>query len=185
MIAYKFDIQTNALTPLYADIAEQTAASKNSLRLDTSSSELPILNRFGLPVFSSATFRHPITRERMDFLTVLFEVHQTKNIDTVAVTGLNGTIKTYVSDGDFDIRMRGMLIADNPNDYPIEEVKQLTELLKQPLSIEVVCDYLQLFGIYNLVIQDYNFPQSEGTQNTQVFEINALSDAPIELIELI
>ena len=103
----------------------------------------------------------------------------------MAVTGLNGTIKTYVSDGDFDIRMRGMLIADNPNDYPIEEVKQLTELLKQPLSIEVVCDYLQLFGIYNLVIQDYNFPQSEGTQNTQVFEINALSDAPIELIELI
>jgi Domain of unknown function (DUF6046) len=181
-----YQLSVNGLTPLEANRSEfpaQTARGNGSKRLDTGSADAPIYNWLGLQVFSSATLIHPETKERFNLLTVMFEVRQTKNIDTVAVTGLNGTIKTYINDGDFEVRIKGMLTTDNANDYPIDDVKKLTDILRQPKAIEVICDYLLLFGIYNLVIMDYTFPQSEGIQNIQTFEITALSDAPIELIE--
>jgi len=41
-----------------------------------------------------------------------------------------------------------------------------------------------IFNIQNIVVESFSFPQVEGTQNVQLFEVSAVSDDPIELTVL-
>jgi hypothetical protein len=120
---------------------------------------------------------------KVQLMTVLVTVTQKKYIVTTNITGRRGSIKEYISDGDFEINMKGALVTAFPDVYPREEFQTLFELLKKPLSIKVASPFLQQFGIYDIAITDYSFPQQEGYQNMQLFDINALSDLPIELID--
>lgn len=138
---------------------------------------------FGLTVFSDLILINPTNAaDKVHILGVLFNLTATKNIDTVAVQNVDGTIKTHINDGDIDIKIRCWLSTDNANDYPIEAVTQLKKLLKLKTALKVQSDFLLLFDIYNIVVTDYNVFQVEGVQNTQFFEISALSDKPVELI---
>lgn len=112
----------------------------------------------------------------------LFEISQSRNIITTALQGYNGTVKEYISDGDYFIKIRGALVDKNPMRYPKEQMQTLIDISKANIAVPVVSDFLQLFGIYNMVIKELSFPQKEGFRNTQLFEIDALSDAPINLI---
>jgi hypothetical protein len=112
---------------------------------------------------------------------VLMVVSQTKNIVSTVVVGRNGTVKEYVSDGDYQVKMQG-LIASNNTLYPKESVWKLLKLLKKVESLKVTSWFLQQFDVYDLAITDYSFPQNEGCENMQLFEISALSDTPVELI---
>jgi Domain of unknown function (DUF6046) len=171
------DVQTT-------DVPYQAEAGNGAVRLDTGSANAQVYNYFGLPVFCPCRLIDPDNADNvLELMTVIIEVSMTKNIDTVAVNGVDGTIKTYINDGDFDVRIRGMITSDNQTDYPLDAVKKLIELFKIRQSLKVVCEYLVLFGIYELAIMDYQLPQLEGTQNTQLFDISALSDKPIELLE--
>lgn len=138
----------------------------------------------GLPVFADVRFPMPGNRPDINLQTVLVEVSQRKQIVTTAVQGRNGTVKEYIADGDYEVRIRGAIVtgagADN---YPYQDVRDLHELLSRSEAVEVVADYLRLFNIYSLVVTGYSFPQTEGLQNTQLFEIEAVSDLPEELIE--
>jgi Domain of unknown function (DUF6046) len=111
----------------------------------------------------------------------LVNVSQVKNVIATPVVGRNGTIKEYVSDGDFVIKIQGVLVSNNSL-YPKEAFSDLLELLQTPDVIAVTSWFLQQFGIFNLVVTDYACPQAEGFENVQPFEISALSDAPIELV---
>lgn len=136
----------------------------------------------GTPVFSDIVF----PREgKSDFVidTVLVDVSMRKNIVTTVVQGRPGTVKEYVSDGDYEVRIRGAIVSNGNNNYPYNDVRDLHELLSRSEALPVVSDYLRLYNIYNLVVLSYNLPQREGFQNVQVFEIQCLSDSPEELIE--
>lgn len=113
--------------------------------------------------------------------TVLFIVNNSKNIVKTAVQGLNGTIKEYISDGDAQISIKGIIVGGY-NKYPFDEVQILQALLDAPVPIGVNSYYLNNFGIYNIVIESFAFPQNMGSYSQQPFEINAISDAPAELI---
>jgi hypothetical protein len=134
----------------------------------------------GTPVFSD------LVLEDANGLVVylgetLLVITQTKNIVTTSVVGRNGTIKEYVSDGDFQIKIQGLIVS-NGTIYPKESVLELVRLFQKSEPLAVTSWYLQQFGIYNIVVTDYSFPQNEGYQNMQLFEISALSDTPVELI---
>lgn len=116
--------------------------------------------------------------------TVLVDVQLSKNIVTSAINGLNGTVKEYISDGDYEVSLRGALVNEKGYDYPLSQFKQLNDVLKAPVSLQVTSEYLALFPIHNLVVKGYTLPQTEGSSNTQLFEINALSDNPVELIKI-
>lgn len=125
--------------------------------------------------------------ERIQIPTVLFTVTQKKNIISTAVQGRNGTIKEYISDGDFQISIRGVLTSIN-GVYPKERTIGNTAIFQDLFNIctlnkavSVNSWYLKQFGIYNIVITDYNFPQNEGEYAMQPFEITAISDTPFEL----
>jgi len=114
--------------------------------------------------------------------TVLIAVSQTKNIVKTPIMGRKGTIKEYISDGDFMIDIRGMIVSPYPQYFPKDEVSLLNELLSLSKAIPVACDFLQLFGIESMVVEDFFISQKLGSRNEVPFEILALSDLAEEII---
>lgn len=121
-----------------------------------------------------------ISYDGLNFIACLITVQMSKTIIKTPIQGRDGTVKEYISDGDYHINIKGVFTESN-GVYPEEEVKTLKEICQAKSSIAVVSAWLQQFDITDIVIDNYSFPQKEGFYNTQIFEINAISDAPIEL----
>lgn len=145
---------------------------------------------FGLPVFDVLTFadkdyqtldKETISIKEFSMGVALIEVNQSKNIVTTPIQGRNGTVKEYISDGDYMITIRGVISTVNQDTYPEDEVASLIKFLQVPESIEVGSNVLSRFGISDIVITSYNFPQEEAMRNIQRFEIQALSETPFEI----
>jgi hypothetical protein len=172
-----------------------------TLSANTQEGDTPIKSSYylGTPVFANIDFIGGtyinMAGEAIEYLggenggfaidSVLVSVGQSKNIVTTAIQGRNGTVKEYISDGDYKITIRGVLTsATNRNGdyYPVEEVKKLMEICKVNASVKIASRFLNdIFGVYNIVIESYVFPQEEGQYNTQLFSIDCISDDPIEL----
>lgn len=135
----------------------------------------------GTPVFGEVILKSEEQGLEIELQTVLSDVAMTKNIVKTTMQGVDGTIKEYISDGDYEISIRGMLVSEE-NAYPQEATNTLHQLCLVKNELVVESEFLQLFGIYNLVIESYSFPQQEGFRNIQLFELSAISDKPIELI---
>jgi len=115
--------------------------------------------------------------------TVLFDVSQTKNIITTQVQGRNGTIKEYISDGDYSLNIKGLLVSNVNNQFPYTQYDELLKALKCNTEIKVESWILKdLWNIEYIVIQNYDILQEVGKQTTVPFEIQALSDVPTEII---
>ena len=145
---------------------------------------------FGTPVYSNLEIE-PFQFTKLDGTkedikngividTVMMNVTMTKNIVRTPIQGRNGTVKEYISDGDFEIDITG-IIASKSNNYPESEVNELIRIVKSPVSIRFISEYLQFFGIHDVVVNSYNFPQTEGVRNQQIFQLSCSSDVPIEL----
>lgn len=152
-------------------------------RLNTGADDSARLSMLGTPVFSDLWLKENDTDPGLIIDTVLFDVNQTRNIVTTAIQGRDGTVKEYVSDGDYQITVRGFLVEAGPYDYPTAQVRELLRLCKVKAAIQVISPFLQLFQVYDAVITDYRLPQLEGFQNMQPFELTCISDVPLELIE--
>ena len=144
----------------------------------------------GTPVLSNIVFR-PGSYERngqvinfdgLTINTVLITANQSKNIVTTPVNGRNGTVKEYISDGDYVITLNGAIVNETGGDaYPRDDVQRLIELLKVPEALQFTAEFLDLLGSFDLVVTGYDIPQTQGQRNLQLFTINCLSDNPIEL----
>lgn len=152
-------------------------------RLNTGGVDQQVTSYLGTPVFADLTLKADEQDEGLNIQTVLFEVDQQRNIVVTAVQGRNGTIKEYISDGDYTVTIRGLLVDQDPYTYPAAQVQTLRDLLVLPQSLVAVSGFLQLFQIYNLVVTGWRMFQIEGFQNTQAFELQCISDVPVELIE--
>lgn len=113
--------------------------------------------------------------------TVLMAVSQSKNIVTTPIQGRNGTVKEYISDGDYQIDINGMIVSEG-NKYPESEVNELIQILKSPVAISFISEFLNWFDIHDVVVESFDFPQTEGVRNAQQFTISCLSDTPVELL---
>ncbi len=146
-------------------------------------------SKLGTPVYTNLQFtgktyedQYGKTRtfKTLTFDAVLITVSQSKNIITTAIQGRDGTVKEYIGMGDYIITIQGIITAENGR-YPIDEVRDLKQMLDAPIAVEVVSWYLQNLDIANIVIKDYDIPQQEGGYSFQRFTINALSDTPQEI----
>lgn len=113
----------------------------------------------------------------LDSATVSFST--SKNIVTTKLQGRNGTVKEYIADGDYTINVKGIL-AYNGVRWPREDAMKLREFLEAKTSLEIAHELLNAFGIYEIVITDYNFPESPYI-NLIPFTFSALSEQKIEL----
>lgn len=107
------------------------------------------------------------------------DLTRTKNIVTTSVQGLDGTVKEYISNGDWQITIRG-IIAQKQYGYPKEMYKQLLKFLQINKPIKVANQWINDAEIYSIVITDYKLPYNPHI-NCIIYEFNALSDKPIEL----
>ncbi len=112
--------------------------------------------------------------------TVLMVVTQTKEIIRTAIQGRNGTVKEYISDGDFYINIQGAIMSNYPLVYPKEDVELFIEIMGLKKAIPIASMFLDMFSIQNMVVENYSIAEKLGSRNEVPFQINALSDYPIE-----
>lgn len=124
--------------------------------------------------------------------TVLFDVTIEKNIVRTPINGRDGTVKQFISLGDYAISCQGIIIGESDavnagfdvtetNLVPESEIRKLNEIMKVPQSIEVYSEFLDFFDVSTVVIEGANFQQREGFRDSVYFSCGMLSDAPIEL----
>lgn len=107
-------------------------------------------------------------------------VTQEKHIVRTTLVGLNGTIKEYICDGDYDISIAVGIVAVDAggqivDEYPGEGVRKVREFLSENKAIEVSSVFLEIFGIERMVVTRFSLRQETGS-NRQTIEVRALSD---------
>lgn len=144
---------------------------------------------YGVPTLTSLAFQYE--DKKIELLECIVTVNQEKNIVTTPMQGRDGTIKEYISDGDYSISVDAAVCSYvvNQNDnvdfeqshaYPLEKLEDLIRFLKIKDTLAVQSDFLTLFGIKNIVVKTYGMVQ-ETHSNRQSFNIQMLSDTPFEI----
>ena len=129
---------------------------------------------------------HEGERYSLLFQEVVISVTQERNIVTTSLQGRDGTIKEYISNGDYGITL-DIALTDyegEPDeqtdeefllpkqDYPISRVETLRKLLTTPQTVEVESDFLYAFGIRSAVVTSFSL------------QIQMLSDEPYEIKQI-
>lgn len=111
-------------------------------------------------------------------------VSRERRIVSTALTGRNGTVKEYVSEGDWQIGLtvgvqavRNGVIAD---EWPSDELRELRKMLEGTEALKVHSEFLDVFGITRIVVKGYSATQMTD-QNYQAVSISAVSDEEIDL----
>lgn len=107
-------------------------------------------------------------------------VTQEKHIVRTTLVGLNGSIKEYVSCGDYNISINvGIVAVDSGgnivDEYPEEGICKVREFLCENKAINVTSLFLSVFGIERMVVTRFSLKQ-ETASNRQTIEVRALSD---------
>jgi hypothetical protein len=121
-----------------------------------------------------------LTFKGLEIDTVLMEINMSKTIIKTSISGRNGTIKEYINDGDYIINIQGRFSLKTLT-YPESSVNRLIKICQVPDAIPVTSDFLTMYGINEMVIEDFKLPQERGLRNEQSFELTCISEQPIIL----
>lgn len=155
--------------------------SDDDFNMATSENGNAPISMLGTPVFCDMIIENQAQTKKMQLLWVLCEVNLVKEIVKTKLQGTDNTVKEYISRGDYDVNIKGGLYSEFSNAYPKADVIQLRELLELPEALKVTSEFLQMFNIYELVVESAGFPQAEAVQNIQLFNIKCCEDKPIQL----
>lgn len=103
-----------------------------------------------------------------------------KQIVKTALVGKKGTIKEYISDGDYQLNIAVGLVSVNSqgeviDQYPERALSQLRRILEIGESLEVSSPFLDALGVNRMVVTGFTVKQMTFA-NRQLVEITALSD---------
>ena len=112
--------------------------------------------------------------------SMLIKTQHNKVIVKTYITGLNGSVKEYITTGDSQLVIEGVITGANGT-YPSEEVSALNQLVTAPVAFKVVSSFLQNLDIDTVVIDSADINQEEGSQSYQKFTLYCSSDIPVEL----
>ena len=106
----------------------------------------------------------------------LIQITKAKNIIETVVQGRSGKIKEYIGDDDYKIKITGILAGDNGY-YPHRKVEMLKDFLNLNYQLQITSSFLnEMYHIYNVVVNSYDFQMEEGKYSTQTFSIDLSSD---------
>jgi hypothetical protein len=129
-------------------------------------------------VVDGNTFSSP---EYIRFDTCIVNIQQQRNIIKTPIQGRNGTVKEYISDGDYQISIKGSIFGDAPDKMPSKIIKDSHTLFIEPNELWIECDILRYLNIQYCVIESYTISQVEGSRSRVDIDMNILSDDPIEV----
>lgn len=117
--------------------------------------------------------------ERLTIDNAIVSVSQQKQIVTTQVVGRRGTVKEYISDGDYAVNISVGIqpIEDGTikDEYPIDGVRELRKFLTESESLRVQSTFLDLWEITRIVVKSFNATQATASNYQQV-QITADSD---------
>ena len=127
-----------------------------------------------------------IAYEQIILNDVLLNVNLDRNIAITKITGRAGTVKEFVSNGDYNINVSGKIVS--PWQYqPSAEIKKINAIFRVEKEIEVFSRFLNdLFNITHIVIVGRpQVSEMEGSRNTLNISFRAISyeDIKLEVIE--
>ncbi|MPM83762.1 hypothetical protein SDC9_130831 [bioreactor metagenome] len=152
-----------------------------SSRMDTGGSGV-LTTFFGTPVWANVILKTQDNLFEINLDTVLCDVSLPKHIIKTSITNRPGTFKEHIADGDYSIHMRGLLVEHSMYNYPRAQMTTLLQIIKRGEPIKVISEYLNLYGILNIVIESSSFTQKQGFQNVQPYDLTCLSDIDYSLI---
>ena len=145
---------------------------------------------FGLPIWDTVTVISPnytdnkgnnVPSQSLTLDIALIEVNNDRNIVRTAVAGRNGTVKEYMSDGDYEVNIKGMLVSEYSHLPPAELLKAWRFITTCPEAVDIESNFLDYMEIYTVVINRPNIKQIEGARNAVSFELDCYSDTPFEI----
>ena len=98
-------------------------------------------------------------------------------VETVVIgSERKGTVKEFISAGDYTIKIEGICIEPNIKEFPIGQVESIIELVEKHQALDISNDIADLFGISRVVIKDYGFGNMKGKPYSQSYYLLCVSD---------
>lgn len=155
-------------------------------------------SEFGTPILGPVTFEAgeyntynrmtgAVEKVTMDGYTLsascIVEFARDANVTKTDVLGSTGTVKELYGKGDWNITIRGIALASRNGSGPTaqEQIAQLVKWDNICDSIPVLGSIFREKGINNIVIESLAIQPVVGRWNAIPFQIDAVSDEPIEL----
>jgi hypothetical protein len=130
----------------------------------------------------------PVTLGELEIPNALITITGKKNIVETPMVGRKGTIKELINIEDYDIKITGLWINDESNDYPEEEVAAFMKLWKKNESVKIVNALTDIIFTSDdsdfsdmVVTKGFSMPDMKGIQHAQVIQIDCVSDQYFEL----
>lgn len=114
----------------------------------------------------------------VEFDIVQAIITQDRNIITTAVNGLNGTIKEFIADGDYQIECKATIAMNGMDYYDYDFMNNVATLFQVQDVIQIESSIIcRVFNIDTVVVTGYKFYQPEsGMRNVQEITFTLISD---------
>lgn len=107
-----------------------------------------------------------------------------KRVIKTPILNQKGSIKEIVGQNDYNVSINGVLVGqfgfptieDLQRAKPVDTMRDLIEIAEAKISVKIVCDYLNNFGVERLMIESFSFPQNLDNMNLQSFTLTCSSD---------
>lgn len=137
--------------------------------------------RFAL---TTITVRRSDTNAKLVINDATVSISRKKNIVTTELVGLDGTVKEYISNGDYEVRINVGIVAVDGNkivdDYPTEGIETVRGFLEVNDGLDIQSAFFDIFKIDRIVVTEFSVDQNTAS-NRQTIDIKALSDKDYEI----
>lgn len=145
--------------------------------------------QLGTPVFGSVVFERGVYSQADGSLvnysevlipSALLTISLANEVVTTILQGRGGSIKEYVTSGDYIIQLSAIITNENGAE-PIAELNDLNTLSIVPNSVGIINKLLNSLGVTKVVIENINVQQLQGRLDSVQLTMNLRSDNDINL----
>lgn len=198
-----FGYRTQAFSPEFAPVNGFQPTS----RLEQGSYGSPYYskNSLGVEYFMPVTMLYPAgsgsgsltnsanpqgSLQRWNLPYPVVSISTRKTIVETKLTERRGTVKELINTQDFEIVVKGLLIAPG-NEFPENDMKTLRDIYELNMAISIQSALTDIFlirpdrtGSDQVVIRDLRFQPIKGIKNIRPYELTLLSDEAFNLQEI-
>jgi len=152
------------------------------------------VSSLGTPIFDDVSFPagqyinlfgDTIAFDEVRLQNVLVVANRAKNVIKTPIQGRDGTVKEYISAGDYVVTISGQIVSES-NTFPELELQNLNALMDANTPLSIVSSFLNDgLNVGFIVIEGDSYSQVRGSRNTVEISFQAVSDVSIDLEELI
>lgn len=149
------------------------------------------ISKLGTPILDKIVFPEgeyedangfSIAFNKVELDDCLITVNRQRNVSITNILGREGTVKEFISNGDYEISFNGRIVA-YWQFQPTGDLQDLSDIFNVEKELTIYNKYLnEVFGITDIVIVGKpQFNQVEGSRNTYTYSFRAISYQEITL----